>query len=190
MANKYHGVAGYTLMELMITVMLVAVLTAIALPNYQQYGRKNATANAQQEMLKLAEQLERYKAKNFTFKCFNPAFLYGSTSILTSVTLPVGASGNAIQYTLTLVDSSQTTTKPLADASCTDSTQTPTTGLGQQWAIRAERNQGNNLMKDKAHNLLITSTGVRCMTTLAVSSVTNLNNYVGCNTSGNNGESW
>ena len=190
MSSKHNKAAGYTLIELMITVMIVAILAAIALPNYQQYVRKNATAAAQQEMLKLAEQLERHRAKNFTFKCFNPAYLYNGTDVMTSVTLPVGDQGNAIRYTLTLVDRSEATTKPLADASCTDSTQTATTGLGQQWAIRAERNQNNNLMKDKAYNLLLTSTGVRCMTTLAVSAVSNLNNYTGCNTSGNNGESW
>lgn len=190
MPNKPHNVAGYTLIELMIAVMIVAILAAIALPNYQQYGRKTATATAQQEMLKLAEQLERHRAKNFTFKCFNPAYLYNSGGILNSITLPAGAQGNAIQYTLILVDNSETTTKPLADASCTDSTQTATTGLGQQWAIRAERNQSNNLVKDKAYNLLMTSTGTRCMTTLDVSAVSNLNNYIGCDTNGNVGESW
>lgn len=188
--RERNKLAGFTLIELMITVMIVAILAAIVLPAYQQYGRKAATSAAQQEMLKIADQLERYRGKNFTYRCFNPNFLYGTSGVVTSITLPVGATGNAIQYTLSLVDISEATTKPLVDASCTDFSQVGTTGLGQQWAIRAERNQSNNLMKDKAYNILLTSQGARCMTVLAVSAVTNLNNYTGCSTGGNNGENW
>lgn len=180
---------GFTLIELMTVVAIIAVLAVIILPSYQQYTRKAAVATAQQEMLKLAEQLERHRGKNFTYRGFNPSYLYSSSDVMTSVTLPVGATGSAIQYTLTLRDTSESTPKPLAEPPLAAGG-TTTLGLGRQWAIRAERNQNNSFVKDKGYNILLTSNGERCMTTLAISAVTNLNNYVGCNTNGNDGEKW
>ena len=59
---------GFTLVELMVVVMVVAVVAAIALPNYQAYVRKANAAFAQQEILKLADQLERHKTRNFSYK--------------------------------------------------------------------------------------------------------------------------
>ena len=50
--------SGFTLIELMVVVVIIAILAAIAIPSYQSYIRKNLTAQVQQEMLKLADQLE------------------------------------------------------------------------------------------------------------------------------------
>lgn len=188
--TSYQGLKskpkGFTLIELMVVVSIIAALAAIALPSYQQYTRRAAMATAQQEMLKLAEQLERHRGKNFTYRGFNPGYLYNQSGIVTSVTLPVGATGSSIQYTLTLKDTSESTVKPLAEPPLAPSG-TTTLGLGRQWAIRADRNQDNNIVKDKGYNILLTSNGMRCMTTLALSAVNELNSYTGC---GNNAEKW
>lgn len=174
-----QGKKGFTLLELMVVVMIITILAAIAIPSYQQYGRRAARSAAQQEMLKLAEQLERHKGKNFSYRGFNPAYLYGSTDVMTSLALPVGATGSAIQYNLTLVDTSQSTTRPLAEETL-GADETSALGLGLSWAIRADRNENNGLLKDRGDNILLTSNGVRCMTNLALDSVTELGTYTGC----------
>lgn len=46
---------GFTLVELMVVVMVVAVVAAIALPNYQAYVRKSMENSAQQEIRKSCE---------------------------------------------------------------------------------------------------------------------------------------
>lgn len=178
---KYRQI-GFTLIELMVVVSIIAALAVIAVPSYQQYTRNAAMAAAQQEMLKLADQLERHRGKNFTYRGFNPGYLYNQSGVVTSVTLPVGATGSSIQYTLTLKDTSESTVKPLAEPPLAPSG-TTTLGLGRQWAIRGERNQTNGIVRDKGYNILLTSSGERCMTTLAISAVTDLNNYTGCSTS-------
>lgn len=50
---------GFTLMELMIVVAIVGILAAIAYPSYQDYIRRAARADAQGDMLELAQWMER-----------------------------------------------------------------------------------------------------------------------------------
>src|SRR5690606_41918639 len=88
---------GFTLIELMIVVVILAIIAAIAIPNYQETVRKNKEAKAQQEILKVAEQLERYRARNFNYRNFTA----------TNVQLPAG-------YSLNIYDL-DSTTKELTD---------------------------------------------------------------------------
>lgn len=176
---------GFTLLQLMITILILTILTSLAVSSYKQQQRRAACSAAEAEMSKLAEQLGRYKARNFNFKGFNPGYLYGSTGVVTSVTLPVSATGNAITYTLTLVDISTATPAPLAEGALAAGA-TSTLGLGQQWAILASRNESNTLQSTN-YNLLLTSTGVRCKTKSAVANVSSLSSYQGC---GNASEAW
>jgi type IV pilus assembly protein PilE len=50
---------GFTLIELMITVAVVAILAAIALPSYTQYVQRSHRANARAALLQTAQWLER-----------------------------------------------------------------------------------------------------------------------------------
>ncbi|MCA3235771.1 MAG: prepilin-type N-terminal cleavage/methylation domain-containing protein, partial [Cupriavidus sp.] len=44
--RRRSGARGFTLIELMITVMIIGILSAIAIPQYQQYVTKARRAEA------------------------------------------------------------------------------------------------------------------------------------------------
>ena len=68
---------GFTLIELMITVAIVAVLLAVAMPSYQSYVRKSARASAQAHLMALAARQEQFlldqKAYTATLSALNLA---------------------------------------------------------------------------------------------------------------------
>lgn len=53
------GIKGFTLIELMIVVAVIAILAAIALPSYQEHVRKSRRAQAKADLVELAQFLER-----------------------------------------------------------------------------------------------------------------------------------
>ena len=55
---------GFTLIELMVTVAIVAILAAIALPAYQEQMRKSRRADAKQALLAVAQNMEKYYTEN------------------------------------------------------------------------------------------------------------------------------
>jgi len=77
-SSKSRGVNGFTLIELMLVLVLIAIFMVIAIPSYQEYVRRADASAVQQEMQKIAEQLARHKAKNFTYRGFDPAYIYGA----------------------------------------------------------------------------------------------------------------
>ena len=55
---------GFTLIELMVTVSIAALLLAIAAPSYTTYIRKSRRTEARQALLDLASREERYMSTN------------------------------------------------------------------------------------------------------------------------------
>ncbi|MCL2875585.1 MAG: type IV pilin protein [Betaproteobacteria bacterium] len=58
---------GFTLLELMIVVMVIAILAAVAIPNYQSYTIKTRRATAAACLVELSQALERFHTVNMTY---------------------------------------------------------------------------------------------------------------------------
>lgn len=64
---RHPRFAGFTLVELMIAVAILAIIAAVALPLYNQYSMRTYRTEAQADLLNCAQGLERFAAQNFTY---------------------------------------------------------------------------------------------------------------------------
>ncbi|OQW89096.1 MAG: hypothetical protein BWK72_03780 [Rhodoferax ferrireducens] len=62
--NYQRKSGGFTLIELMITVAVIGILAAVALPSYSSYIARSKRAEARAEVLKAEGWLERYYTEN------------------------------------------------------------------------------------------------------------------------------
>ena len=67
------GQAGFTLIELMIAVAIVAILAAIAVPSYTQYVQRSRITEAINELATLRVRLEQFYQDNRNFGSTAPA---------------------------------------------------------------------------------------------------------------------
>lgn len=70
---------GFTLIEILIVVAIIAVLSAIAYPSYQKYIIRSKRLDAQSEMLQIAQTMASYKLRNGTFAGATVNDIYGAT---------------------------------------------------------------------------------------------------------------
>ena len=62
---------GFTLIELMITVVIIAILAAIAMPAYQEYVKRGNRAAAESEMMDIANREQQYLLANRCYADLN-----------------------------------------------------------------------------------------------------------------------
>ncbi|WP_107688744.1 type IV pilin protein [Neisseria wadsworthii] len=62
---------GFTLAEMLIAVLILAILATIAYPSYEKFVRDTRIENARADLIYNAQQLERYYIQNRTFVGFN-----------------------------------------------------------------------------------------------------------------------
>lgn len=58
---------GFTLIEVMIAVLIIAILTAIAVPSYQRSVVRTNRVAVQGEMMQMASALEAFKARQLSY---------------------------------------------------------------------------------------------------------------------------
>ena len=62
--RKHRRIAGFTLIEVMITVAVVAILAAVALPNYIEYLTRSKLVEAKTNLSDMRTRLEQYFLDN------------------------------------------------------------------------------------------------------------------------------
>ena len=139
---------GFTLIELMVVVVIVAIFAAIAIPSYETYIARANKSKAQSEMLKIAERLENYKGKQLSYAGYIPEH---QTSTKGEINIPYD-SGSNYDYQIKIVDINDST-KALEDST-----------IGQGWKIIATPNQSKGNSLKKSEYLLLDSRGGKCMT--------------------------
>lgn len=65
-----NKIRGFTLIELMIAVAVIAILAAIALPSYQEHVRKARRAQAKADLVEYAQLAERFHTVNNSYVNF------------------------------------------------------------------------------------------------------------------------
>ena len=72
---KNPNLAGFTLIEVMITVAVVAILAAVALPNYFDYVTRSRLVEAKTNLVDMRTRLEQYFLDNRAYPnaCIPPA---------------------------------------------------------------------------------------------------------------------
>lgn len=151
--------SGFTLLELMVTVLIIGILASIAVPSYRSYVERSALSEAQQRMLGLSTELLRWRSKSLTYRGFIPDGGYAQNS---EILVPTGSTLSNYRYKLTLVDANSNGSLELADS------------IGMDWVMIASPNSSNQVIKN-GKQLYLRGSGQRCSVPSTVTLSTSVN---------------
>lgn len=101
-----RAVGGFTLIEVMIVVAILGILTAIALPSYQEYVRRGHRAEARAALLVVAQYLERLRTERNSYRPGGAAPVVPAAILRSPITGPARytlavAAPDGVSYTVT-----------------------------------------------------------------------------------------
>lgn len=121
--------AGFTLLELMITVAIIGIIVTIAFPSYQRITNQSGRATAQADIIAFAAAMERHKVANFSYAgAATGGANTGAPTIFQTFSPATGSAGNK-DYDLTV---------------------NAVTGNGLAYVLKATPVSGNPLANDGA----------------------------------------
>lgn len=111
-------IRGFTLIELMIALSVIAVLAAIALPIYNEQVRKSRRSEATTGLNQLALLQERWRANNPTY---GTAAQIGSAAVTSTFYAFAVTANTATSYTMTATPQARRPATPSVEPSPTPS---------------------------------------------------------------------
>lgn len=142
---------GFTLIELIITVVILGILSAIAIPSYRQFVIKNSESQAQARMATIQSDLDKWRASTLTFSGFEIRQVVDGKITFTQATT-INVPNNNPKYTIEL-------TNGQGGALSSQSRDFDTVKAGISWVMVARPTQDNQ----QAKVILMNSQGQRCM---------------------------
>jgi type IV pilus assembly protein PilE len=130
---------GFTLIELMIAVVVIAIIAAVGYPSYQDYIARGKRAEGKGALLRAAQQMERFYSVNncYPSNTANCGSAANSAAALTAASINAfsGDSAASSAYNLAVTTTPQaftvTATPTFTDAKCGNLTLTNTGAKGR-----------------------------------------------------------
>ena len=135
---------GFTLLEVMIVVAIVAILGAVALPSYRESVNKSRRAEARAQLTEAMQYMQRFYSQNDRYDQTNAATPVGTTLPAPLQVSPKGASAGSKAYDISFVDNSLT---------------------ANAFTLQAVPKVGGPMANDRCGTFQITNTGRRTVST-------------------------
>lgn len=92
---------GFTLIEVIVVMAIIAILAAIALPNYSEYIQRGYRSDAKTALLQAAQWQERFRTENNRYSAALPAGMVNVPATGPRYTIAVAQPGGPQSFTLT-----------------------------------------------------------------------------------------